>query len=66
MDNLCFTLLCRFNNQMVLETSKANVAKHYALVGVLEMWDETLEVMENTLPFFFSGTVMVFILRDVL
>ena len=30
------------------------------------MWDETLEVLENTLPFFFSGTVMVFILRDVL
>ena len=55
MDNLCFILLCRFNNQMVLETSKANVAKHYAVVGVLEMWDETLEVMENTLPFFFSG-----------
>ena len=21
------------------------------------MWDETLEVLENTLPFFFSGTV---------
>ena len=58
MDNLCFTLLCRFNNQMVLETSKANVAKHYAVVGVLEMWDETLEVMENTLPFFFSGKCM--------
>ena len=58
MDNLCFTLLCRFNNQMVLQTSKANVAKHYAVVGVLEMWDETLEVMENTLPFFFSGKCM--------
>ena len=43
---------------MVLETSKANVAKHYAVVGVLEMWDETLEVMENTLPFFFSGKCM--------
>ena len=23
----------------------------------MEMWDETLEVLENTLPFFFSGTV---------
>ena len=40
---------------MVLKTAKANVAKHYAVVGVLEMWDETLEVMENTLPFFFAG-----------
>ena len=32
-----------------------NVAKHYAVVGVLEMWDETLEVLEDTLPFFFKG-----------
>ena len=42
---------------MALETAKANVVKHYAVVGVLEMWDETLEVMENTLPFFFSGKI---------
>ena len=40
---------------MALETAKANVVKHYAVVGVLEMWDESLEVMENTLPFFFAG-----------
>lgn len=32
-----------------------NVAKHFAVVGVLEMWDETLEVLEDTLPFFFKG-----------
>ena len=32
-----------------------NVANHYAVVGVLEMWDETLEVLEDTLPFFFKG-----------
>ena len=42
---------------MALETAKANVVQHYAVVGVLEMWDETLEVMENTLPFFFSGKI---------
>ena len=34
---------------------QVNVAKHYAVVGVLEMWDETLEVLEDTLPFFFKG-----------
>ena len=31
------------------------MANHYAVVGVLEMWDETLEVLEDTLPFFFKG-----------
>ena len=32
-----------------------NVDKHYTVVGVLEMWDETLEVLEDKLPFFFKG-----------
>ena len=31
------------------------MAKNYAVVGVLEMWDETLEVLEDKLPFFFKG-----------
>ena len=31
------------------------MANHYAVVGVLEMWDETLEVLKDTLPFFFKG-----------
>ena len=48
-------VLCRFNNQMVLETAKVNVAKHYAVVGVLEMWDSTLELLEHKLPYFFEG-----------
>ena len=52
-----FSVIYRFNSQEALEAAKANVEKHYAVVGVMEMWDETLEVLENTLPFFFSGTV---------
>ena len=55
----------RFNSQEALEAAKANVEKHYAVVGVMEMWDETLEVLENTLPFFFSGTVMSLIIYIV-
>ena len=38
-----------------MEMAKINVDKHYAVVGVLEMWDNTLEVLENKLPFFFKG-----------
>ena len=41
---------------MALETAKANVVKHYAVVGVLEMWDSTLELLEHKLPFFFEGS----------
>ena len=45
----------RFNNKEAMELAKQNVAKHYAVVGVLEMWEETLEVLEHQLPFFFKG-----------
>ena len=50
---------------MALETAKANVVKHYAVVGVLEMWDESLEVMENTLPFFFSGEFLPSLIYNI-
>ena len=33
-----------------------NVERHYAVVGVLEMWDSTLELLEHKLPFFFEGS----------
>ena len=39
-----------------LELAKKNVEKFYSVVGVTELWDETLEVLENKLPFFFKGT----------
>jgi len=45
----------KFNNRDVMEAAKLNVENHYAVVGVLEMWDETLEVLEHKLPFFFKG-----------
>ena len=33
-----------------------NVERHYAVVGVLEMWDSTLELLEHKLPYFFEGS----------
>ena len=50
----------RFNNKKALEVAKVNVMKHYAVVGVTEMWEESLEVMEHTLPFFFSGVTEIY------
>ena len=48
-------LCARFNNQEALELAKRNVAQHYSVVGVLERWEDSLEVMEDQLPFFFTG-----------
>ena len=50
----------RFNNQEALELAKRNVAKHYSVVGVLELWEDSLEVMEHQLPFFFRGAREVY------
>ena len=49
----------RFNNKEVLEAAKANVEKYYSVVGVTELWDETLEVLEHQLPFFFKGNFQI-------
>merc|ERR1711884_734575 len=54
------TFCDRFNNKKALEVAKVNVMKHYAVVGVTEMWEESLEVLEHTLPFFFSGVTEIY------
>ena len=38
---------------MVMEVS-------YPVVGVVELWEETLEVLEHTLPFFFKGAAEMY------
>ena len=45
----------RFNNPAAMALAKENVSKYYLVVGITEMWDETLEVLEYNLPFFFKG-----------
>ena len=50
----------KFNNKEAMQRAKRNVAQHYAVVGVLEMFDESLEVLENELPFFFSNAREVY------
>ncbi|XP_028133601.1 heparan sulfate 2-O-sulfotransferase pipe-like isoform X1 [Diabrotica virgifera virgifera] len=50
-DKLCMIL----NNDWALQRAKQNVAKYYPVVGVLEELNATLEVFENTIPYFFKG-----------
>ena len=45
------------NHPIALKKAKHNVSKHYPVVGVLEMFNTTLNVMEGTLPKFFRGAV---------
>ena len=33
---------------------------NYPVVGVVELWEETLEVLEHTLPFFFKGAAEMY------
>ena len=50
----------KFNNREAMEQAKKNVAQHYAVVGVLEMFEDSLEVLEHELPYFFSGAREVY------
>merc|ERR1712032_1121270 len=45
------------NSQRVMMSAMANVEEHYVVVGVAELWQESLEVLEHFLPQFFLGAV---------
>ena len=56
MDPLCNI----FGNLQALEIAKSNVERYYAVVGVLEKWQETLKVLENYIPAFFKDASNVY------
>ena len=56
MDPLCD----EFGSQQALEMAKSNVERYYAVVGVLEKWDDTLRVLENYVPRFFTNARKVY------
>jgi hypothetical protein len=43
-----------------MQRAKRNVEEHYAVVGILEEMDLTLQVLENYVPRFFSGATKVY------
>ena len=51
MDHACD----KFGSRNALEIAKRNVDKYYAVVGVLEMMEKSLEVLEEYIPFYFHG-----------
>ena len=44
-----------FGSRAALEIAKTNVEKYYSVVGVLELWNESLRVFEEFVPYFFRG-----------
>ena len=44
-----------FGNPAALKLAKSNVDKFYAVVGILEQWEESLQVLEHYVPAFFKN-----------
>ena len=54
-------LICDvFGSREALELAKSNVEKYYSVVGVLELWNETLETLEHYIPFFFKDAAKAY------
>lgn len=43
-----------------MQRAKRNVDEHYAVVGILEEMDVSLQVMEKYIPRFFSGATEIY------
>ena len=46
-----------YNNRRAINAAKANIEKHYSVVGVLEMMEDSIKVFEASLPQFFKGAM---------
>ncbi len=49
-----------FESKEMLEKAKENVERHYSVVGVLEQFDKSLEVLEEFVPFYFRDARRVY------
>ena len=49
-----------FGSPKALEITKSNVERYYAVVGVLEKWQDTLKVLEHYVPLFFKDVRKVY------
>ena len=49
-----------FGSKEALNLAKLNVEKYFAVVGVLEEWDKSLQVLENYVPSYFKNAREVY------
>ena len=50
----------KFNSERAMMAAMRRVEDQYLVVGVTEMWEETLEVLEHLLPAFFRGALQMY------
>ena len=49
-----------FNSERAMMTAMRRVEEQYVVVGVTELFEETLEVLEHLLPSFFKGALQLY------
>lgn len=49
-----------FGSRKALEMAKKNVDRYFAVVGVVEQMQESLQVLENYVPAFFKGARLLY------
>ena len=48
------------NDKWAIQRAKYTIEKFYSVVGIVERWNETLEVLEKYIPRFFRGVTQVY------
>nr|CAI5818745.1 unnamed protein product [Callosobruchus analis] len=48
------------NIDWALQIAKSNVEKYYTVVGVLEKLNDTMDVLEQKIPYFFKGAKKIY------
>ena len=54
-----FQVCHNLNDEKAMQIAKKNVVKNFPVVGVLEMYNITLKVLESKLPQYFKGAILV-------
>lgn len=49
-----------FESVDALSRAKINVERYFSVVGILEKWNESLEVLEHYVPAFFKGARLAY------
>ena len=49
-----------WESREALERAKENVERYYSVVGILEKWNESLELFEHYVPRYFAGIRKVY------
>ncbi|XP_054711643.1 uronyl 2-sulfotransferase-like [Uloborus diversus] len=57
---------CQYlNDPWALNKAKQNIEQYYAVVGILEQMNVTLQILETVLPQFFGGAFKIYLSLDV-